>query len=168
MKKLVLVVVMLAILGISMLNCLDLIKLHEDKMSDTKIAISKENLIVSDDGNKTGFSITLLKYESGMIALGVTVYGASKCIDDDDMSIILFRDGTKIKIENCVQFNCDRNFTILFKESFGKHKEFNLLKTKEIEAMRIDTHDGYVQKDFTTEQSQTLMELIKQIEEYKF
>ena len=136
-------------------ECVDLITNSTDKVTGKVTRGSKESLIVSKDG-KNGFGFYLFE-GSNSIVVSATVVGAGGCIDDTDKMNILFRDGTRLELINNTKFNCDGNFTLYFGGVFGKKKELEQLRTKEIETMRIWTSKSYVEEDFTPENSKAFM-----------
>lgn len=141
------------------LDCKNLISTDTDKVTGKSTTGAKEALLVTEDGGKTGFGIYLFKGSNSLIC-SITAVGAGSCIDDDDKANILFRDRSRIELINDSKFNCDANFTLYFGGIFGKKRELESLKTKEIETLRIWTSDGYVEKDFTSDQSKTLIALL--------
>jgi len=85
------------------------------------------------------------------------VVGAGSCIDDTDKMNILFRDRSRFELVNNGKFNCESAFTLYFGGVFGKKKELEQLRTKEIEKMRIWTSKSYVEEEFTPENSKAFM-----------
>ncbi|WP_028873703.1 hypothetical protein [Psychroserpens burtonensis] len=142
------------------LDCSKLISTDTDKMTGKSSTSSKKVLMVSKNGGKNGFGIFLMKGSSGTIIISTQAVGAGGCIDDDDKMNVLFRDGTRMELVNNGKFNCKSKFTLYFGNSFGKKKELEMLRTKEIETMRIWTSKSYVEEDFTPEQGKELMQTI--------
>lgn len=141
-------------------ECSDLISTETDKMTGKSFTGAKKTLIVSDDGGKNGFGIYLMNSSNSMI-FSIKAVGAGSCIDDDNKMNVLFRDGTRLELQNDGKFNCDAKFTLYFNGAFGKKKQLEMFKTKEIETMRIWTSKSYVEKDFTKEQSTLLMKTVE-------
>src|SRR5690554_1733629 len=141
------------------LECSDLISTETDKMTGKSTTASKETLIISEDGGKTGFGIFIMDL-SGSLVFSIQAVGAGSCIDDDNKMNVLFRDGTRLELVNNGKFNCDGKFTLYFGGSFGKKKELEIFRTKEVETMRIWTSKSYVEKDFSSDQSKELMKTV--------
>jgi hypothetical protein len=134
------------------LQCEDLITKEMDKVTGELTISAKDPLIISNkDDDK--LNIIFVKGDRDVIIVGIQAIGASRCIDDDDKINILFRDGTRLELRNNGKFNCDAMNTQYFGGLFGKKKELTMLREKEIETMRVWTSDGYVEEDFTLEQS---------------
>ena len=137
---------------------------NTDKMSDNSFSSSKNKLVISDDGGKTGFEIGCYRLgvarSISVISVSIKAVGAGKRIDQGDRTVILFRDGTRLTFSsrNSVR---DATFLISFGSVFGEEEALNELITKEIETMRVWTRKGYVQKDFSNEQSKVLMNTLK-------
>ena len=142
------------------LECSKLIATEIDKMTGKSSTASKKSLIVSDDGGKKGFGIFLMNSSSGSMIISISAVGAGGCIDDENKMNILFRDGTRLELVNNGKFNCKSKFTLYFGGAFGKKKELEMLRTKEIETMRVWTSKSFVEKDFTPEQSKELIQTI--------
>jgi hypothetical protein len=142
------------------MECSELISTEKDKMTGKTSTSAKKTLIVSDDGGKSGFGIYLINGSSSSLIWSIQVAGAGGCIDDDNKMNVLFRDGTRLELVNNGEFNCESQFTLYFGGSFGKKKELEMLRTKEVETIRIWTSKNYVEKDFTSEQSKQLMKTV--------
>lgn len=137
-------------------DCSKYISVNVDKMTGKTSKSTKSNLVVSSDGGVKGFGFLLMK-SSGSIIFSIDVAGAGNCIDDEDKMNVLFRDGTKLELSSDGKFNCKRKYSQYFLGAFGKKKQFEMFRTKEVETIRIWTSDGYVEEDFTIEQSQELI-----------
>ncbi|PVW14228.1 hypothetical protein [Marixanthomonas spongiae] len=146
------------------LECSELISTETDKMTGRSTTAAKETLIISEDGGKTGFGIYALN-GSRYTILSIQAAGAGSCIDDDDTINILFRDGSRLELTNNGKFNCDAKMTLFFGGTFGNKKDLKELSTKEIETMRVWTSKSYVEKDFSSDQSNKLMQTLKCLSE---
>jgi len=141
-------------------DCSNYISTEVDKVTGKSIVAAKEMLIVSKDGGKNGFGFYILKSDRGSIIFSIQAVGAGNCIDDDDKMNVLFRDGTRIELVNDGDFNCDAKYTQYFGGVFGRKKELEMFRTKEVETIRIWTSDGYVEEDFNSEQSKQLLHTV--------
>jgi hypothetical protein len=141
-------------------DCSNYIMTEIDKVTGISSLTAKEILIVSNDGGNNGFSFYILKSYRGTIIFSIQVVGASNCIDDDDKMNVLFRDGTRIELTNDADFNCDANYTQYFGDIFGRMKELEMFRTKEVETIRIWTSNGYIEEDFNSEQSKQLIHTV--------
>jgi hypothetical protein len=146
------------------LDCADLISTKTDKMTGESTTASKETLIISEDGGNTGFGIFIQdisgRYISVFIVFRIRAVGASSCINNDNKMSVLFRDGTRLELVNNGEFNCDGEFRLYFGGSYGKKKELEMFRTKEVETMRIWTSKNYVEKDFSSDQSKQLINTV--------
>lgn len=139
--------------------CPEIIASNLDKVTGKYGRQSYSPIILTKGGdNKIG--ILLFEYNS-IIGLILNVERAVSCLDDTDKVYILFRDGTRLMLENDKEFNCDGLFELYFGSIYyGKKKILETLKTKEIETLRIVTNNGYVEQDLTSENSK---EFIKSV-----
>lgn len=134
-------------------DCSNYLETTEDKMTGKKTTAAKNTIIVSTDGGKKGFGILLMNSSSGSLIISIQAVGAGNCIDEGNKINILFTDGSKLELASDGKFNCKGNATLYFGGVFGKKKQLIELKTKKIQTMRVWTSDGYVEKDFTQENS---------------
>ncbi len=141
-------------------DCLNFIKITEDKMTGDKMATSKNRIIVSQDGGKTGLGIVLMTPSKGVLILNILASGAGNCIDKGGKVNILFTDGSKLELTTNGDFNCKGEATIYLGGVAGKKKQFEELKTKKIQAIRVWTDDGYVERDFTEDNSNMFYQTI--------
>jgi hypothetical protein len=141
-------------------DCSNYISTEVDKVTGKSTVAAKEMLIVSKDGGKNGFGFIIMKSDRGSIIFSIQAVGAGNCIDDDNKMNVLFRDGTRIELFNDGKFNCDAKYTQYFGGVFGKKKELEMFRTKEVETIRIWTSKSYVEEDFTSEQSKQLLHTV--------
>jgi len=141
--------------------CDEYVTIDIDKVTGVKSAGIKEALIISKDGGVNGFGLFMMKSDKGSIIFSFTVVGASSCIDDENKMNILFRDGTRMELINQGGFNCKAKYTNYFGNVFGKKKELELLKTKQIDVIRIWTSDGYVEESLTIENSDNIINTLR-------
>lgn len=132
-------------------DCSTLTTEETDKMTGKTSKYLSETLVVSKD-NKNGLGISLVKTAQTLIFVTRAV-GAGSCINDDNKMNLLFRDGSRMEVTNMGKFNCKANFTLYLGGEFRTKKELAELQAKEIATMRIWTSDGFVEEDFTPEQS---------------
>ena len=66
---------------------------------------------------------------------------------------MLFRNGERLQFKSDNKYNCDNNATLYFGNIEPRINELNKLKSLEIEALRIWTRKGFVQEDFSKENS---------------
>lgn len=140
-------------------DCGAFISTEIDKVTGKSTTASKETLIISSDGGRTGFGILMLNI-SGTVVLSIQAAGGGSCIDDDDKMNILFRDGTRIELINNGKFNCEGKFTLYLGGKLGGKKELESFKSKEIEIMRIWTSKSYVEMDFNVSQSRQFLQTV--------
>ena len=141
-------------------DCSNYIETTEDKMTGRKTTAAKSSIVVSTDGGKKGLGILLMLSEKGTIIMSISAVGAGHCIDEGDKINILFADGSKLELASDGKFNCQGDATVYFGGVFGKKKQLEELKSKKIQTMRVWTSDGFVEKDFTSDNSQEFFQTI--------
>ena len=139
-------------------DCSNFIETTEDKMTGKKSTAAKSTIVVSTDGGKKGFGILLLQSSTGGLILSIQAVGAGSCVDEGNKINILFADGSKLELASEGKFNCKGNATVYFGGIFGKKRQLEELRTKKIQTMRVWTSDGYVEKDFTEDNSNEFMQ----------
>jgi len=139
-------------------ECADLISSETDKISGRTITGAIRRFLVANDARDYGFAMTIMM-GAGSLILNIKVVGASSCVDDDNKMNLLFRDGTRLELKNIEGFNCKSTFTVYFGGGMGNTKALHAIRTKEVETMRVWTSDGFVEKDFSSEQSKKFMKI---------
>lgn len=170
MKKLV--VILLLFCGINcssqtIHNCDSLVLINEDLVTgDTNIG-TKDYLYVLNIDGKKGFRIDMNIF-IGMLELEIKVFGAGHCVDDDNTAYFLFRDTTRVKIQNKTSFNCDQIFVFYFGGYSGLKLNdlFETFCTKEVLILRVETREGIIEEEFTHEQSKMFMEMMTCLSSY--
>lgn len=135
--------------------CEDIISEEEDRITGNRSKFLKESIFVSEKVGANGVRIYLSEAE-GVVIIQFVVIGAGDCIDDDEYTSFLFRDGTRIELDHLGEANCNRKFFAFLGDEFGTENELIQLKYNEIEAMRVWTSNGYVEVYPTTEESKLL------------
>ncbi|MEM8489022.1 MAG: hypothetical protein AAF564_25980 [Bacteroidota bacterium] len=128
-----------------------------DRVSGERQVVSNEALVVSGDEGPNGLAIFSMKGAGELIIVGVGSVGASKCVAKGAKVNLLFRDQSRMELYNSREFSCESRHTLCFGSACGKREELKKLATSELEIMRVWTEDGYVEEEFTPEQSKTLM-----------
>lgn len=134
-------------------DCNDYIEVTEDRMTGETSVGMKESIVVSQDGGRSGLGILLMKSSSGSIIFSIVAAGNGSCIDDDAQMIVLFRDGSRLELTNDGDFNCDGRYTQYFLGVFGKRRMLRQFQEKQIEAIRVSMRRGFVEEDFTEDNS---------------
>lgn len=132
-------------------DCSTVVSTTHDRVSGKSTTMMDSPLVLSEDG-KSGLIMSALKGRQSII-WSITAIGASSCVDDDNKVNILFTDGTRMEIENDVDFNCDGRHTTYYGGVFGKRAQLDALATKDIEVVRVWTRRGYVEKTLKPEQA---------------
>ena len=141
-------------------QCSDYISTERDRITGIETTASKDYIIVSDDGGKTGFGLFLMN-KQGILIISIKTVGASPCIKDEGKINLLFRDGTRVELINDNKFNCNSQAYIYLGSYYKKKYELGLFRTTELEAMRVWTSSGYVEQTLTNENSVNLLNTIK-------
>ncbi len=140
-------------------DCSKLISTEVDVVTGKSSVGSVQSLIVSKS-DEYGFAIYLVKGGSSII-VSMQVIGAGNCIDDNDKMNILFTDGTRLEMTNMKDFNCENKFGLYLGKMFRTIKQLDMLSTKKVSIMRVQTSKGYVEMNFTDEEATTLMNSFK-------
>ncbi len=141
-------------------DCSNWIATETDKVSGNTSTAAKHTLFVSTDGGKKGFGIFMMQTSKGELILVIQAVGAGSCIDEGSKINILFTDGSRLELLSEGDFNCKGDATVYFGGVFGKKTQLEELKTKKIQTMRVWTNDGYVEKDFTTDNQEEFLNVI--------
>lgn len=108
-------------------------------MDDKTYYFVNYKLVVADDNNKRGISITaMLEDEYKKIGtLSVRAIGFGSCFENDEL-IFLFEDGEKLKLNSYSGFNCDGKLFFDMKESYKE-----ILSSKKLVKVRVTSgRDG--------------------------
>lgn len=143
-------------------ECDKWIKVKTDSASGKQTRVANSEMLISEDGGKTGLSIYSFMNTSGkVIVVSIQAFGAGHCVDKGDKINILFTDGTRLDLTNTNDFNCDGSSTLYFGGGLGKKDEMKILASKKVKTMRVWTRDDYMQNTFSTEQATAFMETLK-------
>lgn len=137
-------------------NCNDYISTQEDKVTGTVMVAAKVIVTISADPEKGCLIIDFMKGGTKTLIISFHAFGASSCVDKENKINILFRDGTKIELSNKSNFNCDNKLSEYLGGLFKKDYELELLRTKEMETIRVWTSKGFVEENLSVSQSKNI------------
>lgn len=140
-------------------ECENLIKIVTDKMTGKSTYGAESRIKVYNKDATNGFVIYVYE-KSRSIVLNMYVVGASECIRKDSKILILFRNGKRLELVNNGDANCNSFFDLYFDGAYGKTRELKMFSKNEVESFRIWTAQGYVEEDFSNEESKHLMHLV--------
>jgi hypothetical protein len=129
-----------------------------DKMTG-KTSWTSTALAILDTADQ-GFTITFVVLDPGNLLMNFTLAGKRiRCVDDADEIKILFRDGSRMTLNNHAGFNCLAQSVAWFGDVYGNRKDFAQILGKEIQTIRIDGRNNIEQQDFTSDQSKQLQQM---------
>lgn len=128
-----------------------------DRVTNDTTRISKTNIVLTDDGGKSGIAITCLKYQ-GNIIMSFKVVGAGSCVGQSDKINFLFSDSSRLEIKNDHKFNCQGTLKLYFGGPFGKLEQLNKLLSGNVATIRAWTGSQFVQRNLTIRQAKQLRE----------
>lgn len=131
-----------------------------DKVTGDTMIASKKTILITNDIDKKGFSISLIKERDNGLIFSINILGTSSCIEENSKVNILFTDGSRLELYNKEKFNCKGEVNLYFARLFGNLQQLNELKSKKIKTLRIWTTDKFIQKDFTDENSICILNTI--------
>jgi hypothetical protein len=135
-------------------KCEDVIETSVDKMTGDKTLSTKA--IIPLDKTKNISALIIIGHSSTVMAF--TLYCKKlSCIDEGAELNVLFRDGTKVKLNHTSTYNCKGKFTVYFGDLWGNLDNLRLLSNKQIEAIRVWGSGTAEQEDLTAESSAKLM-----------
>ena len=134
--------------------------MHEtDSLTGANIIRSQKNIIISDDGGKTGFAILGFLMDSTFVITIKTV-GGGPCVNYGDEVHFVFNDSSNLKLANMSQFNCEAKSSLYFSHD---HRNFDALQTlsqKTISRMTVWTRSKFVSKDLRVEDAEKIRDLL--------
>ena len=80
----------------------------------------------------------------------------SHCIKENAVIYLIYRDGSKEQILQNGGFNCDSVLSVYFSGIFKKSKTLNNFLNKEIEKIRVETTEGFIESEITKEDGDRL------------
>ena len=141
-------------------DCSKLVTAVTDKVAGKPMLSTPEDILVSDDDQKTGFAIQVsLPGDARTIAWTITAKGAGSCVDPGDDIRIVFTDQSRLVLKNAARRNCEQRATVFFGGRRHQYPDaLEQLRSKKITSLTVITRDGLVQNDFTEDEASTLMQ----------
>lgn len=125
-------------------SCEDLVIQKYDKVTG-KTDVYGKPMYINNSDEKGGIVINLIK-RSKKIDFVISI--GNVCVDDSDKINILFRDGSRLELENQAEYNCTG---IHMQVLGGNRRRREILKEfveKEIEILRVHTRTSYIERSF--------------------
>lgn len=143
-------------------DCQKFITTSTDEVTGKSTTAIKDFLEISSDNGKSGIKIILMLTEDKKtIITSYQTLGSGKCIDEKDVLSILFTDGKIVIIANDKPFNCKGRFSAYYGKGFGDMNALEMLCTKDIKTLRLNTQNGAVQENFSAAQATTFKNSMK-------
>lgn len=134
--------------------------MHEtDSLTGENIIRSQRNIIVSDDGGKTGFAILGIMMDSTFI-LRIKTVGAGACVNYGDQIHFVFNDSSELRLTNMAQFNCEAQSSLYFNFKNNNFDALQKLSEKPIAKLTVWTKTRFISKAFNTETAEKMNNLL--------
>ena len=109
-----------------------------DSLSQELIVHAQKNIIVSEDGGKTGFAL-YGAYVHETVTLAIHTVGAGACVNEGDSVQFVFTDSAKLGLANMAKFNCQARSSIHFNATLNNTNQLQLLAEKQIAQITVWT-----------------------------
>ena len=93
----------------------------------------------------------------------IEAMGGGSCIDKGNKINILFTDGSRLELFSDGKFNCQGQATVYFGGIFGKESQLAELILKKIATMRVWTSNSFVEKYFSTKNSNDFFQIVNRL-----
>ena len=133
----------------SKIDCSKYIEYEYDKMTGDTTIKSKTIKIVHPDGK--ALSLYWIKDNKNspewIVARPIN---SGSCVDNECSILFLLRDNTRLSLQNQSGFNCDPEFLVCL---WKNENSFDILKSKKIASIRVETTKSFFQSDLTEQQA---------------
>ena len=134
--------------------------MHEtDSLTGENIIRSQRNIIISDDGGKTGFAILGILMDSTFI-ISIKTVGAGACVNYGDQIHFVFNDSSKLQLNNMAQFNCEAKSSLYFNFQNNNFNALETLSEKTIIKLTVWTKKKVLSKYLSTEAAEKIHNLL--------
>jgi len=131
-----------------------------DTLAQEKIIRSQKNIIISEDGGKTGFAILFLLTDSTFIATIKTV-GGGACVDTGDPIHFVFADSSRLELTNMSKFNCEAKSTLYFDDHFNNFHQLETLVRKRLTKLTVWTRQKSVTRNVSGESASKIQQILE-------
>lgn len=126
----------------------------------------KESIEVTASKGKKAISIYGCIIDSTMVVI-FTVTGNDPCIQQHTGIHVNFTDGTKLEMENSYPDNCENKSMACFARELNNREQFEILKNKQIETLKIWTSQSeFVKADIPEQVALKLSKSLKCLSNY--
>lgn len=126
------------------IDCSKYLEYNYDKMTGDTAIKSKTIKIVHLDGK--ALSLYWIKDDKNspewIVARPIN---SGSCVDNECSMLFLFSDNTRLSLQNQSGFNCDPEFLVRL---WKNENSFDVLKSKKITSLRVETTKSNFQTDF--------------------
>jgi protein TonB len=130
-----------------------------DTVAQEKIIRARKNIIISEDGGKTGFAFLLLLTDSTFIATIKTV-GGGACVNEGDPIHFVFADSSRLELKNMGKFNCEAKSSLYFNNHFNNLNLLETLAQKKLARLTVWTKLKFVARNVSEESASEILQLL--------
>lgn len=129
-----------------------------DSLSNELLIHAQKNIIVSQDGGKTGFTV-YGAYMHNTVALTIHSVGAGACVNEGDKLVLVFADSAKLELANMAKFNCQAESSIYFNSALNNADQLQILAEKQIARITVWTKKKNLTRNVSDQTSTEIREL---------
>lgn len=145
-------------------DCTAYLVKQTDRMTGQVVISAPKTPVKAVSGSKAIAMGWFLTQDSSMVVLSLILTGV-KCVDNGEVVNVLFTDGTRQAFMNASENNCEGRASLRFDNTYKK-KFLDMMATKQIQAIRVNASEDYVEVDLAKEGATKLMRGTACIREY--
>lgn len=140
-------------------DCDQTLTTETDTVVQEKIIRAQKNIIVSEDGGKTGFAIFVVLMDSTFIATIRTV-GGGGCVNEGDPVHFVFSDSSRLELNNMGKFNCEAKSSLYFNDHLNNLDVLETLAQKRLTTLTVWTRQKFVRRNLSEESASKIHHLL--------
>lgn len=140
-------------------RCAEKLTTETDSLTGARIIRAATNILISEDGGKTGFALFGFLVDSTLI-LTVKTVGAGACVNEGDRIAFIFNDSAAVDLTHMGQFNCEAKSSIYFNDQFNNFGAFKMLSQATLSKLTVWTRSKSLTRTVDAETASRLKDLL--------
>lgn len=140
-------------------GCDQILMVEADPVAKEKIIRSRKNIIISENGGKTGFAVFGMVMDSS-ITFSIRSVGAGPCAEPGDRVVFVFTDSSKLELSNMGKANCEAQSFLYFNPQRNNFTEMKLLAEKQVGKLTVWTKERFFTQTLNDEMATKIVDLV--------
>jgi protein TonB len=140
-------------------TCTETLITETDTVTSESIIRARKNIVVSEDGGKTGFAFFGLLMDSTFI-LTIRTAGGGACVNTGDAIHFVFADSSRLELNHMGTFNCEAKTSLYSNQRFDNIDLLEILMQENLAQITVWTKKRSITRNVSEKSAMEMRELL--------